>query len=45
MEMSKALGIQPTPAHAVMPDYLWRFRPAGQYDAIKASAKNLRKTS
>ena len=40
-----ALGIQPTPAHAVMPDYLWRFRPAGQYDAIKASAKNLRKTS
>jgi len=37
------LGIAVTPASAVMPDYLWRFRPAGQYDAIKASAKNLRK--
>ena len=37
------LGINPTPAAAVMPDYLWRFRPSGQYDAIKGSAKNLRK--
>jgi len=37
------LGIAPTPMHAVLPDYLWRFRPSGQYDAIKASAKNLRK--
>ncbi|MCV2863331.1 complex I NDUFA9 subunit family protein [Albidovulum sediminicola] len=37
------LGIEPTPAAAVLPDYLWRFRPSGQYDAIKASAKNLRK--
>lgn len=36
------LGITPTPAEAVLPDYLWRFRPSGQYDAIKASAKNLR---
>ncbi len=36
------LGITPTPAHAILPDYLWRFRPSGQYDAIKASAKNLR---
>ncbi len=36
------LGIAPTPASAVLPDYLWRFRPSGQYDAIKASAKNLR---
>ena len=27
---------------AVLPDYLWRFRPSGQYDAIKASARNLR---
>ena len=24
-------------------DYLWRFRPDGQYAAIMASAKNLRK--
>ncbi len=36
------LGIAPTPFSAVLPDYLWRFRPSGQYDAIKASAKNLR---
>lgn len=38
------LGITPTAMEAVLPDYLWRFRPSGQYDAIKDSAKNLRKT-
>lgn len=36
------LGIEPVAASAVVPEYLWRFRPSGQYDAIKASAKNLR---
>jgi NADH dehydrogenase len=36
------LGIAPMAMEAVLPDYLWRFRPSGQYDAIKASAKNLR---
>lgn len=36
------LGIQPTPAAAVIEEYLWRYRPSGQYDAIKDSAKNLR---
>ena len=36
------LGIKPTAMGAVLPDYLWRFRPSGQYDAIKESAKNLR---
>lgn len=36
------LGIQPTSLSAVLPEYLWRFRPSGQYDAIKRSAKNLR---
>ncbi len=36
------LGIEATPTDAVVPDYLWRFRPSGQYDAIKASARNLR---
>lgn len=36
------LGIQPTAVAAVVPEYLWRFRPSGQYTAIKASAKNLR---
>ncbi|MEJ6403077.1 complex I NDUFA9 subunit family protein [Yoonia sp. 2307UL14-13] len=37
-----ALGITPTAMEAVLPDYLWRFRPSGQYDAIKESAKNLK---
>ena len=36
------LGITPTAAETVLPDYLWRFRPSGQYDAIKASARNLK---
>jgi len=36
------LGIQPSAAPAIVPEYLWRFAPSGQYDAIKASAKNLR---
>ncbi|WP_439154454.1 complex I NDUFA9 subunit family protein [Yoonia sp.] len=37
-----ALGISPTAMEAVLPDYLWRFRPSGQYDAIKESARNLK---
>jgi NADH dehydrogenase len=37
------LGIQPTAMEAVLPDYLWRFRPSGQFAAIKDSAKNLKK--
>lgn len=36
------LGIAPTAAGAVIPEYLWRFRPSGQYEAMKDSAKNLR---
>jgi NADH dehydrogenase len=36
------LGITPVAMEAVLPDYLWRFRPSGQYDAIKESARNLR---
>ncbi len=36
------LGIRPTASEAVLEEYLWRFRPSGQYDAIKNSAKNLR---
>ncbi|MBN9886239.1 complex I NDUFA9 subunit family protein [Salipiger abyssi] len=36
------LGITPTSLEAVLPDYLWRFRPSGQYDAIKESAQHLR---
>ncbi len=38
----KALGIAPTPMDLILPTYLWRFRPAGQYEAIKESAKGLR---
>jgi uncharacterized protein YbjT (DUF2867 family) len=36
------LGIQATALDAVLPEYLWRYRPSGQYAAIKASAKNLK---
>lgn len=28
-----SLGITPTPMEAVIPSYLWRFKPAGQFDA------------
>ena len=37
-----ALGIRPTAMEAVLADYLWRFRPSGQYSDIKESARNLR---
>ena len=37
------LGITPTGFAAVIPEYLWPYRPSGQYAAIKASAKNLKK--
>lgn len=37
------LGIVPTAMGPVLPEYLWRYRPSGQYAAIKESAKNLRK--
>lgn len=36
------LGIRPASLEAILPDYLWRFRPSGQYAAIKESAKNIR---
>lgn len=38
------LGISPTPYEAVTPDYLWRFRPSGEFASIKESAKKLRNT-
>ena len=38
----EAFGIVPTTMGAVLPGYLWRFRPSGQYAEIKDSAKNLR---
>ncbi|MDB4214006.1 complex I NDUFA9 subunit family protein, partial [Octadecabacter sp.] len=36
------LGMTPTAMESILPDYLYRFRPSGQYDAIKESAKNLK---
>lgn len=36
------LGIKPVALEAVLHDYLWRFRPSGQYSQIKESARNLR---
>ena len=36
------LGIEPTSFVVILPNYLWRFRPSGQYDAIKKSAQYLR---
>ena len=38
------LGVTPTAMAAVLPEYLWRYRPSGQYAAIKDSARNLRKS-
>ncbi|WP_273691419.1 complex I NDUFA9 subunit family protein [Ketogulonicigenium vulgare] len=35
-------GITPAPTGVVLPDYLWRFRPAGQFTAIRESAAKLR---
>lgn len=36
------LGIEPTSMEAVLPEYLWPFRPSGQYADIKKSAGNLK---
>lgn len=44
-EGAKALAdleITPTSMATVLPTYLWRYRPSGQYDDIKDSAKNLK---
>ncbi|MCC5991842.1 MAG: complex I NDUFA9 subunit family protein [Rhodobacteraceae bacterium] len=37
-----ALGITPTPMEAILPGYLWLYRPGGQYSAIHESAARLR---
>ncbi len=36
------LGIEPVTMGSVLPDYLWKFRPSGQYDELMNSARNLR---
>ncbi|MEB8388806.1 complex I NDUFA9 subunit family protein [Rhodobacteraceae bacterium KMM 6894] len=35
------LGIEPQAPGAILPEYLWPYRPSGQYAAIKDSAGNL----
>ena len=37
------LGITPSDYASIVPEYLWCYRPSGQYTAIKESAKNLKK--
>jgi NADH dehydrogenase len=38
------LGVTATRMDNVIPEYLWPYRPTGQYAAIKNSAKNLKKS-
>ncbi|TCO69930.1 complex I NDUFA9 subunit family protein [Rhodovulum euryhalinum] len=36
------LGIEPVAIEAVLPEYLWRYRPSGQFHEIRESARRLR---
>lgn len=36
------LGIAPVAVGSVLPEYLWRYRPSGQYAPMTRSARNLR---
>ena len=38
----QALGITPTSLDAILPSYLWMFRPSGQYAELKESARKLK---
>ena len=38
----EAFGITPTTMESQLPQYLWRFRPSGQYSDIKDSARQLK---
>ena len=38
------LGIEPTSMDLVLEDYLWPYRPSGQYAEIKESAANLKRS-
>jgi uncharacterized protein YbjT (DUF2867 family) len=38
------IGIEPVAMEAVLEDYLWPYRPSGQYSEIKQSAEQLRKS-
>ena len=36
------LGVKPTSMEAILPSYLWMYRPQGQYTALQESARNLK---
>ncbi|EBA16922.1 NADH ubiquinone oxidoreductase, putative [Roseobacter sp. SK209-2-6] len=36
------LGIEPEMLGPILPSYLWKYRPSGQYDEMTASAQNLK---
>ncbi len=36
------LGIEPVAAGSVLPEYLWRYRPTGQFEELMESADNLK---
>jgi NADH dehydrogenase len=38
----EALGVRPTAMEAILEGYLYVYRPHGQFDAMTASAGNLR---
>ncbi|MBM2575627.1 complex I NDUFA9 subunit family protein [Jannaschia sp. Os4] len=38
----EAFGVEPSALEPILDDYLWRFRPSGQYAEIKESARHLR---
>jgi NADH dehydrogenase len=40
----EALGIKPTAMDAVLESYLYSYRAHGQFDAITASERNLRRS-
>lgn len=37
----EALGLEPAALEAVLPEYLWPYRPAGQYDELRRTLKRL----
>ncbi len=39
----EALGIRPRSMEAILPEYLWRFRPAGQYAVLREGIERLRR--
>ena len=39
----KEMGIAPRSMEAILPEYLWRFRPAGQYAVLREGADRLRR--